>query len=169
MAENKKDDILITKLLEETYSFVPQSDIARSATDLYRYFVSQADHLQKEYNCHLREYVSGVSTQTVGIRWMKSTKCYRFELCDNVIDVPSNWGPFMNFNIDVTPVMYLKNNDDEFLFNEIMSGLIGRSVESIFFVDSQKSLHLSFIEVGVDADLDKIIELSSKWSAQKAA
>ena len=169
MDHNKKEDRLITKLLEETYSFVPKSDIARSANDLYRYFVSQADSLQKEYNCHLLEYISGLSAQTVNISWQNATKCYRFELNGQVIDVPSNWGPFENFDVDSSQVLYLKNEEDWYLFNEVMSGVIGRNVESIFFLDSNQDFHLSFIEVGVDADLDKIIELSSKWSVPKAA
>lgn len=169
MPQTKKDDILINKLLEETYSFVPQSDVARSANDLYKYFVSQTDSLQKQYNCHLHKYISDVSSTTVKIDWMEQTSCYRFELQDQLIDIPSNWGPFANFDVDSSSVLYIKTSEDEFLLNEVISSLIGRNIESVFFVDSHKVLHLSLIEIGVDADLDKIIELASKWSLNSAA
>lgn len=169
MVDHKKEDILISKLLEETYSFVPKNDVSLSAKDLYKYFTTQAESLQKEYSCHLVEYVSQLSCEMVTLDWQEETKCYRFTLNGEVIDIPSNWGPFENYQSEGSSVLYLKKSNDEHLFNEVMSSMVGRKVETIFFTDTRSQMHLSFIEVGVDADLDKIIELSDKWNTQRAA
>lgn len=159
--EQKKDDRLIHKLLDETYSFIPETDSAKTPSDLYRYFCDQTQREQRP-GTPLADFLKELSFCFAPVSWQAQTRCYRFEAFGYCFDLPSNWGPFDQFNIDTQGYLHLQHKFDEHSFRDVFSNFVGKEVDIVFLITEDERMFVSFIEAGKEENLADILTFAQK-------
>lgn len=159
--EPKKDDRLIHKLLDETYSFIPETDSAKAPRDLYRYFCDQAQRATTP-GTPFADFLKELSFCFEPVTWQSQTGCYRFTAFGHCFDLPSNWGPFGQFNIDHHGYLHLQRKSDEHCFTKVFSSLIGKDVDIVFLITEDERMFISFIEAGKEENLEDILTFAQK-------
>lgn len=157
----KKDERLIHKLLDETYSFIPETDSAKAPGDLYRYFCDQAQRVSAP-GTPFAGFLEELSLCFEPVLWRDKTSCYRFMAFGRCFDLPSNWGPFGQFNIEQQGYLHLQRKSDEHHFTEVFSHLIGRDVDIVFLLTEDERMYISFIEAGKEENLEEILMFAQK-------
>lgn len=159
--EVKKEERLIHKLLDETYSFIPETDSAKGPGDLYRYFCDQS-HKAQAPGTPFAQFLEELSLVFKPVSWRSQTGCYRFHAFGHCFDLPSNWGPFAKINLDEMGHLHIHQQEDECSLLDVFSGLAGKDVEVVFLTTEGHELYVSFIEAGKEQNLSEILTFAQK-------
>jgi hypothetical protein len=137
----KNDEILISKLIEETCTDENSENLNSGPTtkpseDLSSYFerrVNQVEYLS------LAKYIFDQSLNAIELKFNNPTKCFKMKIGNIELDFPSNWSVFSN--ISTTEVIYVnRENDTEFLCDILTE--ISDHCESFMLVNDKNEVNL---------------------------
>lgn len=158
-----KEEHLIHNLLNETYGCIPESESAKSSSDLYRYFCKRShEFVTEKAGTPFENFLKELSLSFSQVHWREQTHCYRFHAFGYWFDLPSNWGPFDDFNIESQGYLHIHPEVDDFLMLKVFSYLAGKDVEAVFLVQENSEMYLSFIELGKEKNLNDILKFAQK-------
>lgn len=127
---------LLKKITEETY----QEDVSSSSPiSLVNYFekrLNEVDYLS------LKNYLVDENVLFLPLNFIESTKCYRINLNETIIDFPSNWSIFSKFAKD--QLVYVNASADEDFLCEIFLSHVGE-VKVIVLAGENHESHLIFL------------------------
>lgn len=136
---SNNDDILISKLIEETCTETIEKDQPNSFIDLRKYFekrlnevdfLSIADYLDQHHLAHQ------------SVNYQERSKCYRLVFKQTILDFPSNWSIFKE--IAKTDLVYVDQSLDQDYLLDIFSELCG-SHQNIVLVRENQDVQLVFL------------------------
>jgi len=137
---SNNDDILISKLIEETCTETTiEKDQPNSFVDLRKYFekrlnevdfLSIADYLDQHHLSHQE------------ISFQYQSKCYRLSFKQTILDFPSNWSVFKE--IGKADLVYVDQSLDQDFLLDIFAELCG-SHQNIVLVKENQEVQLVFL------------------------
>jgi hypothetical protein len=165
---SSNDDILISKLIEETCTDGVEKDQPNSFVDLRNYFekrlnevdfISIADYLDQH---HLDHQELSLQSQS---------GCYRLVLKQSILDFPSNWSIFSS--IKDSDLVFLNQSMDQDYLLDLFAELCG-NFQNIALVKENKKVKLVFLPEDSSMDhlkwmRDFFEKKNSDYSEKKAA
>jgi len=138
------DDLLMSKLIAETYTESSDKDQPNAVGELRSYFEKKRNEVEF---ISLKDYVVQNNLKMNDVKFQSQTKCFRIIQKKTVLDFPSNWSVFKQ--ILTEEIVYLDSSlDQDFLLD-------------IFAEVNNESLNLLFLR---EADKVKIIYLPEETS-----
>lgn len=158
MLKLKPDDLFISRLVEETYEFVPDEETSKSPTDLYKYFQTHEEvstGLDPRDNL-LFSYFNAHDICFSPLKLESHIRCYRAEIGETTFEFPTNWGTFRTLaDLKGNSCLYLSKDKDTEVLGELFSEVIGYPAEVAFILHDDR-LYISFIREGNAQDLSWI-------------
>lgn len=78
------------------------------------------------------------------------------------MDLPCNWGPLSEFNIESQGYIHIHQGSDDYRLLEIFSTVVGRDVDVVFLTTEDEGMFVSFIESGKEENLQDILKFAQK-------
>lgn len=130
------EDLLFSKLLEETCTPKLEKDKPNNFSDLRNYFEKKLNEVEF-YS--LEDYFKNSNIVFYEIYLLKNTSCFRLKIKNDFIDFPSNWSSFSN--ILSSPMILIDSENDNSglldIFSEqrnIYEFIILLNIEGKFFL-----------------------------------
>lgn len=142
MKSGDKDDIFITRMLEETYRFMPERESGKLSTDLLAYYIKQ-DGL----NMIETKFDAGQTFENMGLDYLnwefcEKNSCFRFKYNETLIDIPANWSffnkLFVAWQTGREEFFMLSSKGEYAHFWEVFNLLTPYNSDLIFWVSDQK-------------------------------
>ncbi|MBT3584966.1 MAG: hypothetical protein HN509_08670 [Halobacteriovoraceae bacterium] len=133
------EDLFINKLLEETYSFMPENDACKDSKDLLLYFNNKANNSVGE------ETVTDdlqMATE-VNLEFIPDLFCFRLSHQSKDIDFPSNWSLFEELRNSLESgkrfFCRVDRDDNRDQLHDILSEVVSYPCHAIFYVNEGKA------------------------------
>lgn len=136
---SNNDDILISKLIEETCTESIEKDQPNSIVDLRKYFekrLNEVDFLS------IADYLDQHHLSHQAIAYRDSSKCFRLVFKQTTLDFPSNWSIFKE--IKKNDLVYVDQSLDQDFLLDIFAELCG-SLQNIVLVRENQEVQLVFL------------------------
>lgn len=137
---SNNDDILISKLIEETCTETSiEKDQPNSFIDLRKYFekrLNEVDFLS------IADYLNQHHLTHQAIALQDKSKCFRLIFKQTTLDFPSNWSIFKE--IKKTDLVYVDQSLDQDFLLDIFAELCG-SFQNIVLVKENEEVQLVFL------------------------
>lgn len=136
---SNSDDILISKLIEETCTEVIEKDQPNSFVDLRNYFEKRLNEVDF---ISISDYLDQHHLSHQSIFFQHKSKCYRLVFNQTTLDFPSNWSIFKE--ISKTEIVYVDHSLDQDSLLDIFAELSG-SYQNIVLVKENQEVQLVFL------------------------
>jgi len=133
-------DLFMSQITEETCAEAGEDTTLAKCVDFQKYFEKRLN--QVEFNS-LSDYLNQQSLNHHALEFQATSKCYRLNINDSILDFPSNWSIFEEISTkEIIPVDHV--TDQNFLI-DIFSELIG-TVENIVLLRDNQNIKLVFLQ-----------------------
>ncbi|NOT79199.1 MAG: hypothetical protein HOP07_09400 [Bacteriovoracaceae bacterium] len=125
------DDLLMSKLIAETYSESTDKDQPNAVGELRSYFEKKLNAVEF---ISLKDYVEQNNLKMNPISFQENTKCYRLNINSKILDFPSNWSIFKQINTE--DIVYIDQSLDQDFLLDIFAEINGQFFNILFVKDS---------------------------------
>jgi hypothetical protein len=158
----KNDEILFTKLIEETLKEEVEKPEA-TMHDLATYFENRLN--QVEY-LSLKKYLDTEGLKYFSLTFNADSKCYRLCFEDKEIDFPSNWSIFEK--ISLRPITHVDHENDEDSLCDIFQELFETCESFMITNDKNDFKMIIFSEANVKEHVQWFTEYFDKQKSENS-
>jgi hypothetical protein len=145
--KNSSDDTFITKLMEETYQFIPDNDSCKNSVDLWNYFSKQNELTLEERKSQVSSFDLFCQKRKLTYcetQYISSLSCFRIKYQDRILDVPRNWSFFKQLYVGIKngldQLIHIDQSNDYDLFLQVFPQMTGlpQDIELIAICSARK-------------------------------
>jgi hypothetical protein len=133
------EDTLISMLIEETCTESIEKDLPNTVVDLRKYFERRLNEV--DYNS-IMDYLEQHQLSHRPLNFEVSSKCYRLDFKQSILDFPSNWSIFEE--ISNSDFIYVDQSVDHDFLLDIFSEICG-SFQNIALIRADQKIQLVFL------------------------
>jgi len=142
MSNHKRDDIFITRMLEETYRFVPERESGKLSTDLLTYYNHQDNLSHADSGLDATSVFNELDLEFVKWEFCESNSCFRFKYNETLLDIPVNWAfchkIFVAWQSSREIFFSINSQSEDAHFWEVFNLLTPYNSDLVFWVCDQK-------------------------------
>lgn len=127
------DDLLMSKLIAETYSESSDKDQPNAVGELRTYFEKKLNEVEF---ISLKDYVEQNNLKMNDVQFQPQSRCFRIKLNSKVLDFPSNWSVFKQINSE--DIVYIDNSLDQDFLLDIFAEINDEFFNLLFVKEESK-------------------------------
>ncbi len=127
------DDLLMSKLIAETYTESSDKDQPNAVGELRSYFEKKLNEVEF---ISLKDYVQQNNLRINDVHFQAKTKCFRIKLDQTILDFPSNWSIFKQISSE--DIVYVDSTLDQDFLLDIFAEINNEHFNLLFVKEIEK-------------------------------
>lgn len=171
MSKDRLDDNYISKMMEETYKFLPENDSAKDSKDLFVYFKKQyeneiSDHSPESPKAEI-DFFAEREGDKYRLIYREGQQCFRLDLGYHILDIPRNWFLFERVFEEMhqgdEELLVLKRCQDHQFFLKVIPG-VGSKEELVFVKNDTNEIWMYVLSAH---EVNKLLSHNKKGASKE--